>query len=172
MDSANLSTIAHCYRRYWSGSRLRAINSLNGPSSLVSTSAARCTQVRILISILDVLAPITAGWITFAVVLILLSLVGFNAPGVGAGMFSQPLDTMAPLIISFLSTKTDSNNDIATLAAAFQSWAYGGFTPAGGIFATLTSMGMLGTLMPVQVICSVMVATVVAVVVWLCGAGT
>lgn len=92
----------------------------------------------------QVLALITAWWVTFALVLILLSCVGFNVPGVGA----------------------------ATLAAAFQSWAYGGFTPAGGIFATLTSMGMLGTLMPVQVILSAMLATVVTVIVWACGAGT
>ena len=128
--------------------------------------------MRILISISDVLALISAWWITFAVVLILLSCVGFNAPGVGAGMFSQVLKAIAPLITSFFTIETDNNNDTATLAAAFQSWAYGGFTPAGGIFATLTSMGMLGTLMPVQVICSAMLATVVTVVVWVCGAGT
>jgi len=30
------------------------------------------------------------------------------------------------------------------LAAAFQSYMHGGFTPAGGIFATRTSMAMLG----------------------------
>ena len=87
-------------------------------------------------------------------------------------MSSQLLRAIAPLILFCLSIETDSNNDIATLAAAFQSWAYGGFTPAGGVFATLTSMAMLGTLMPVQVLCSVVLATVVAVVVWACGAGT
>ena len=38
-----------------------------------------------------------------------------------------------------------------TLAAAFQSFAYGGFTPAGGIFATLTSIGMLRFLRPMEV---------------------
>ena len=68
--------------------------------------------------------------------------------------------------------ETESNKYTATLAAAFQSWAYGGFTPAGGIFATLTSMGMLGTLMPVQVLCSAVLATLVTVVAWACGAGT
>ncbi|KAM0721325.1 hypothetical protein Q7P37_003029 [Cladosporium fusiforme] len=35
-----------------------------------------------------------------------------------------------------------------SLAAAYQAWAYGAFTPAGGIFATLTSLGMIGVLAP------------------------
>ncbi len=48
---------------------------------------------------------------------------------------------------------------------------YAGFTPAGGIFATLTSMGMLGALMPAAVITAMVLATVVAVVVWSCGVG-
>ena len=165
MDLANLSTIAHCYRRYWPGFRLWAIKSSNGSSSLVSTSGAITTQMRILIGISDVLAPIKAWWITFAVVLILLSFVGFNAPGIGAGMSSQLLRAIAPLVLFCLSIETDNNKDIATLAAAFQSWAYGGFTPAGGIFATLTSMGMLRTLMPVQVLCSAVLATVVGLIV-------
>merc|ERR1712230_92801 len=42
-----------------------------------------------------------------------------------------------------------------SLAAAFQSWMYGGFTPAAGIFATLTSVAVL-------------IATLVAVITWLC----
>ena len=65
----------------------------------------------------------------------------------------------------------ESHACTATLAAAFQSWAYGGFTPAGGIFATLTSMGMLGYLLPIQVAASAVLATAVGVVVWECGAG-
>jgi hypothetical protein len=43
---------------------------------------------------------------------------------------------------------------------------YGGFTPAGGIFATLTSMAMLGILIPVQVIFASLIATGVAACVW------
>lgn len=43
---------------------------------------------------------------------------------------------------------------------------YGGFTPAGGIFATLTSMAMLGTLTPPGVLVASILATGVAVVVW------
>ena len=58
-----------------------------------------------------------------------------------------------------------------TIAAAFQSWAYGDFTPTGGIFATLTSMAMLGTLARMQVAVSPGFASVVAVVVWGCGVG-
>ena len=48
---------------------------------------------------------------------------------------------------------------------------YAGFTPAGGVFATLTSMGMLGALMPAAVITSMVLATAVSVVVFLCGVG-
>jgi hypothetical protein len=43
---------------------------------------------------------------------------------------------------------------------------YGGFTPAGGIFATLTSMAMLGILMPLEVILASIAATIVSVIVW------
>lgn len=59
----------------------------------------------------------------------------------------------------------------ASLAAGFQGWMYGGFTPAAGLFATLTSMGMLGLLMPAAVVGSAVVATLVATAVWACGAG-
>lgn len=53
-------------------------------------------------------------------------------------------------ILVLLGRMSDSHVT-GTLAAAFQSFAYGGFAPAGGIFATLTSMGMLGFLMPLEV---------------------
>lgn len=45
---------------------------------------------------------------------------------------------------------------------------YGAFTPAGGIFATLTSMAMLGALMPLEVLVASALAVGVAVgaVVW------
>jgi hypothetical protein len=57
------------------------------------------------------------------------------------------------------------------MAAGFQSWMYGAFTPAGGVFATLTSLGMLGLAAPAFVLGAAAVATVVSVVVWACGAG-
>lgn len=60
---------------------------------------------------------------------------------------------------------------IGTLAAAFQSWAYGGFTPAGGIFATLTSLGMLGWLAPLQTALAMGIATAVTAVLQICGMG-
>lgn len=53
-----------------------------------------------------------------------------------------------------------------SLAAVFQSYMYGAFTPAGGIFATLTSMGMMGTLMLPQVLGAAISATGVAALVW------
>ncbi|KAF4507693.1 hypothetical protein G6O67_004165 [Ophiocordyceps sinensis] len=58
---------------------------------------------------------------------------------------------------------------IGTLAASFQSFMYGGFTPAGGIFATLTSMAMRGCLMPAVAILAALPATVVALIIWACG---
>ncbi|KAL2854237.1 hypothetical protein BJY01DRAFT_205703 [Aspergillus pseudoustus] len=53
-----------------------------------------------------------------------------------------------------------------SIAAGFQSFMYGGFTPAGGIFATLTSTAMLGVFMWPFVLLSSVMATAVAVVVW------
>ncbi|CAG8947300.1 unnamed protein product [Penicillium salamii] len=73
-------------------------------------------------------------WITFTVVMGLIMVLGFGPSGIVLG----------------------------SLAAGFQSFMYGGFTPAGGIFATLTSMAMLGTLMPAALVIAVLVATLVA----------
>jgi hypothetical protein len=64
-----------------------------------------------------------------------------------------------------------TNNHLGSLAAGFQSFMYGGFTPAGGIFATLTSMAMLGMLMPPFAIMAAAIATGVAAVVWKLGVG-
>lgn len=52
------------------------------------------------------------------------------------------------------------------MAAAFQSWMYGGFTPAAGIFATLTSLGMLVAANPLFALTSVVVATLGAWLSW------
>jgi hypothetical protein len=62
--------------------------------------------------------------------------------------------------------------EVGSFAAGFQSWMYGGFTPAAGIFATLTSVGMLGYVVPVYATASVAVATFVAALVWASGVGT
>jgi hypothetical protein len=56
----------------------------------------------------------------------------------------------------------------SSLAAAFQGWAYGAFTPAGGILATLTSLGMVGFLAPAVALFGAGVATVTTFVAWLC----
>jgi hypothetical protein len=48
---------------------------------------------------------------------------------------------------------------------------YGGFTPAAGIFATLTSVGMLGFATPIFTAVAVLIATLVAVITWLCVRG-
>jgi hypothetical protein len=69
-----------------------------------------------------VYSVILAWSITFTSVMFLLGMLGFGPKGIIPG----------------------------TLAAAFQSVAYGGFTPASGIFATLTSLAMLGYFMRLQ----------------------
>ncbi|KAG5990305.1 hypothetical protein E4U43_004311 [Claviceps pusilla] len=91
----------------------------------------------------EVLAVILAWAVTFTAVCTLILCLGFGPVGIGAG----------------------------TLAAAFQSYMYGGFTPAGGIFATLTSIGMLGMLMPAAALLAAIIATGVAVAVWAWGVG-
>jgi len=48
---------------------------------------------------------------------------------------------------------------------------YGGFTPAAGVFATLTSVGMLGFATPIFTAVAVLIATLVAVITWLCVRG-
>ena len=50
--------------------------------------------------------------------------------------------------------------------AGFQSFFYGAFTPAAGIFATLTSVAMLGWANSLFTGIAVLLATIVAVVVW------
>ncbi|KAJ5225382.1 hypothetical protein N7468_006607 [Penicillium chermesinum] len=91
----------------------------------------------------DVLAIITAWWITFTVVVTICLCLGFGSGGIVVG----------------------------SLAAAFQSFMYGGFTPAGGIFATLTSMAMLGTFLLPVVLLGCIIATGVGVAVWRLGYG-
>ena len=65
----------------------------------------------------------------------------------------------------------DHGPDPGSLAAGFQAYMYGGFTPAGGIFATLTSMAMLGLLMPAVLVLARVLATGVAIIVWVNGVG-
>ncbi|KAF4612542.1 hypothetical protein G7Y89_g15590 [Cudoniella acicularis] len=85
-----------------------------------------------------VLAIVMAWWITFTLVMTICMTLGFGPAGIVAG----------------------------SIAAGFQSWMYGGFTPAGGLFATLTSVGMLGIAMPPFALIAALVATIVSVVVW------
>ena len=124
----------------------------------------------------DILVVITAWWITFTVVLILLFVaIGFNVPGIGVGQSSLSLTPLSSYSKTIVTCQRKNANgvlyDTGTLAAAFQSWAYGGFTPAGGVFATLTSWGMLGYLAPVQTVVATLVASAVAVGVWALGVG-
>lgn len=54
-----------------------------------------------------------------------------------------------------------------SIAAAWQSYAYGAFTPLGGAFALLTSMAMLGKMQSVAAIAGAIVATILTVIVCL-----
>jgi len=51
-------------------------------------------------------------------------------------------------------------------AAWFQSAIYGAFTPAGGLFAVLTSVGMMGIACPPAILLAVVIASAVAGIVW------
>ncbi|KAH6648116.1 hypothetical protein BKA67DRAFT_662846 [Truncatella angustata] len=53
-----------------------------------------------------------------------------------------------------------------SIAAFFQSFMYRGFTPAGGLFATMTSLAMLGMMTPAVAAISATLATVIALIVW------
>ena len=70
---------------------------------------------------------------------------------------------------SFVEVSNRESPDSA--AALFQSWAHGAFVPAGGPFATLTSLGMTGGLAGIAALYATPVATVVAVIVWMAGVG-
>jgi hypothetical protein len=106
----------------------------------------------------DILILIMAWWISFTIVVILILSLGFGPAGVVAGMTMD--DMIATNAIAYISR--------GSLAAAFQAWMYGGFTPAAGIFATMTSLAMLGLLAPFAAIAGAMAATTITFVVWLC----
>ncbi|KAK7753129.1 hypothetical protein SLS62_004860 [Diatrype stigma] len=64
---------------------------------------------------------------------------------------------------SFLSRILDSSLRLgSSLAAAFQSAMYGAFTPAGGLFATMTSLGILGWLAPLVTAVAALLALIPA----------
>ncbi len=83
-------------------------------------------------------------------------------------VFRLPTGT-AQQVVRYVRRRADPI--AGSIAAGFQAAMYGGFTPAGGIFATLTSRGMSGMLMPAAVIAAIVLATGVAVVVGVCGVG-
>ncbi|BCR91869.1 uncharacterized protein ACHE_70712A [Aspergillus chevalieri] len=80
--------------------------------------------------------PEVIGVITFAIFLRALLSLGFTADGIAAG----------------------------SAAAAYQAFAFGAYTPAGGHFARLTSMAMTNLYPLFAVVLSVVVAVVVAVI--------
>lgn len=108
--------------------------------------------------IIDVLLLLTVWWISFTIVATLILIAGFGPAGVCPGKKHLSSSILC-------STQL---NDIRTgsLAAAFQAWMYGAFTPAAGVFATLTSVGMVGLLAPLAATVAGATATVVTFLVW------
>lgn len=99
-----------------------------------------------------------AWWITFIVFVTIILSIGFGPAGVVAGKdMNNPVRRTDSMILTAW---------LGSMAAAFQTWMYGGFTPAGGLFATLTSFAMLGILAPLVVLVGAFFATLVAVIVW------
>lgn len=80
---------------------------------------------------------------------------GFGGAGVVAGRSRNKIPSLGR-----------GANSIGSAAAAFQSAVYGGFTPASGVFATLTSLAMLGILAPAIALVAGVVASIIAALVW------
>ncbi|EXF84621.1 hypothetical protein CFIO01_11757 [Colletotrichum fioriniae PJ7] len=115
----------------------------------------------------QIIALVMTWAIVFTVVSIVILGLGFGPAGVGAGESLR-----RPLPSTFLAISKIANRMAqGTLAAVFQSSTYGAFTPAGGLFATLTSMAMLGTLMPWAAVVSGVLATLAVGIVWGYGVG-
>lgn len=95
-------------------------------------------------------------WIsTFFIVYVFVAhRLGFGLRGVVAGIFLSSTSSRYSILI-YVST--------GSVAAGWQSYAYGAFTPLGGVFAFLTSMAMLGRMQSVAAITGVIVATIVTV---------
>lgn len=110
---------------------------------------------------IDVIATILAFAITFTIVMTLLLSLGFGSVGIGAGK------TVIQCYRAY--QRSQAHPWIGTAAAMWQAWAYGALTPAGGIFATLTSMGMLSLLAPPFGALALVVALMVATLVWRSG---
>lgn len=93
----------------------------------------------------------------FIVVLLLISLWpgGWKPLGIGGGN-ETPL-----FALHLLAEAETEDTDLDTLAVAFQSWMYGRFTPAGGVFATFASLGMLGWIFFLSVAASAVVGPAV-----------
>ncbi|KAJ5482865.1 hypothetical protein N7539_006311 [Penicillium diatomitis] len=72
----------------------------------------------------------------------------FTFQGWGIWAWTKVPPLASPAIIALLNCLKLTHMTLATgsLAAKFQSVMYGAFTPGGGIFATLTSLGMRGIL--------------------------
>lgn len=130
---------------------------ISQPRTLPWSTPSRIIRERSRFSnaISDIVILITVWWITFTITITLVLCLGFGPYGVVAGEQK-----------TLLVPKYQTDDLRGSLAAAFQAWAYGAFTPAGGMFATLTSLGMVGLLAPAVAIFGAGFATTVVSVVW------
>ncbi|PHH78203.1 hypothetical protein CDD80_7225 [Ophiocordyceps camponoti-rufipedis] len=96
--------------------------------------------------------------IVVVVVIVVVGIVaalGFGSSGVVAGRFP--------------TTDASAGNaygEAGSMAAAFQSAVYGGLTPAAGVFATLTSMGMTGALLPTVAVATAVLSGMAVYAYW------
>lgn len=76
------------------------------------------------------------GWISFAAIRIILMRLGFGRKGISRGLSI----TFVTHPFSAASPNYEATSLADSLMAIFQSYMYGAFTPAYGVFATLTSV--------------------------------
>lgn len=75
-------------------------------------------------------------------------LLGFTSGGVAAGMYASTATSNFMKYIALTSIIVTYQRSLGPLAASAQSAFYGAFVPAGGVFATLQSVGATGATLP------------------------
>jgi len=116
-----------------------------------------------LLIFIGVFYPVIAGAVAFTLTELLLLSLGFGPVGIVAGkQNASPRQNVRNCGSNFCL----SFGGLGSMAAAFQSWMYGAFTPAAGVFATLTSLGMLGLANPLFALISVIIATLAVWLTW------
>ncbi|ELU37531.1 hypothetical protein AG1IA_08441 [Rhizoctonia solani AG-1 IA] len=109
---------------------------------------------------LDARNAIIVWFVVFWICVLIPLALGFGPVGVigGASIRSRDPFLLTWLMVSFRLS--------GSLAAWFQSVIYGAFTPAGGFFAVMTSVGMMGVACPPVAVPSMIIASLAAWITW------